>query len=663
MPWVDVPDDQSPPPATTAAPPPGGGWTDLPPDAQPDAPQLQGFWRYPAMAASSVAKGALQGAGLLGDIENAGSNLMGKYLHDPLYRAITGQNPPGAGYQSDNPLSSSNLVAGGQALGAVNRPDLQPQTPGEKYTAAIGEGAGGAIPYLWMGGGPGVTGAASTLGRTALNYGRQILGGAAGGGAGEYLAQNWLQNYPTLARILGGVAGGLGVAGAPLAGPTAVAQAMDRLGIPTNLAGDVTGSRIAGTIQRIGADMPGGGAIATAQENAVRGFGDAVENTASQMGASTTAQQAGTALQQASQNWLSAFKQRSQQLYNDLDMHIPANTPQPVTRYASTLNAVRDQMPGAPATAGVLQPQLSGDLFDALIADTQAGPLTYGTVRGIRTRIGQMLSDNNLIGDTNYGDLKRIYAALSSDIGDTAQNFGPAAQNAYNAASAFTRNGHQYIDNTLSNFIGKPGAISPEQAYTAATSGANQGGTTLQAVRDEMPTAANEIGAFKLRDMAQATPGVRPATAAQGPLVSPTTFVTNLNKMSPEANDALFGSPLISSQLDDLRTSAGAMRETARQINTSGTGRYGALRDMLTSPLTAATAAGAGWEAAGIPGAVAGATAGLLGPWVPGALAARMTLRAPRNYSGLLGQPLISQYGGATAPPQGMSYSYTPPGQ
>jgi hypothetical protein len=240
----------------------------------------------------------------------------------------------------------------------------------------------------------------------------------------------------------------------------------------------------------------------------------------------------------------------------------------------------------------------------------------------MRTEIGQRMEDPSSIdpSDTSYTALKRLYGALSGDLQSAAATEGPAAQAAYANANAVTRNGHAYIENTLSGLMPAE-KIAPEAAANTALNSGRLGDTLLQSIRSQMPNAANELAAFKLRNMATATPGQ--ATAANP--TSATTFSTNLNRLSPEARQTLFSG--IAPRLDALQTVAERGKETfARYGNPTGTAGSLAHLGLFTAPLTIGEAARLGGETGGTLGALgAGATASL--PFVAGPILSNLTAR------------------------------------
>jgi hypothetical protein len=219
-----------------------------------------------------------------------------------------------------------------------------------------------------------------------------------------------------------------------------------------------------------------------------------------------------------------------------------------------------------------------------------------------------------------------LYRALSGPMEKTAEEAGALPQ--WQEANAITRGGHQFIEGALNNFVNHrnlaQNTINPEEAATAALSGLNQGGTSLAALRQQMPKAADELAAYKLRSMGQAVPSSQNATQSG---ISPGTFLTNLafQRLAPEARDALFGNnPEVGQRIQDLATVAGSMRNTERFLNRSNTGAHEATGHAVGHLLSLPTILG-GYEAGGVPGALAGWAAGAAAPWLTGNAAARMT--------------------------------------
>ena len=204
-------------------------------------------------------------------------------------------------------FSSDRLLAGTKALGATDRPDLQPQTTGEKYLAAGAQGVGSMLPLAPLAAG----GALGNLARAGV----QGLGAGLGGEA----AAQALPEHPELARLGGNLAGALtaggafGLAnravGAAQGNSTPTLQAYRDLNITPSLAGDVIGSPNAQMAQSYAARSPGGaGRVRAAREQAVNEFGQALDITAANYGTSRTLQQAGDKLQAGANKWLTDWR-------------------------------------------------------------------------------------------------------------------------------------------------------------------------------------------------------------------------------------------------------------------------------------------------------------------------------------------------------------------
>jgi hypothetical protein len=563
-------------------------FTDLVP-----APQMGGFWRLPAMAGSSLLKGLTTTLGAVGPAE---WTAMGEKPEEgPSADAITGL---------------------ARQAGAVDRPDLKPQTPGERYLAAGMEGAGATLPTALAG---------------PLAAARTVLQGAGGGALGE-AAADWLPNHPVLARLAGNLVGGAAtgktfnaagrLTNAIAGNTTPVVQAYRNLDIDPALAGDVTGSPNLRMLQAYaGRSIGGAGRVENAAEHAVDQWGNALEDTAGALGGSKTLQGAGKQLQLESDAWLNRFRADSKNAWNAVDLAIPPGTPVPTGNYGNALVNVRNQMPGAPNTANVLQPSLSRDLLGALIKDTKLGPLSWEDVKGIRTRIGEKLADPQLVADSGHAELKQLYGALTQDMQAAAAARGPAAVDAFNTAAALTKQGHDFVDGVLSQIKGKN--IAPEAAAASVLDTGYNGGTALKALRDQMPRATDELAAYKLRDMGLATPGQQNATATR---LSPGSFLTDRARLAPEAQDALFGAdPAVARRLEDLSTVADSMKGTERFLNTSNSGVHSGTAHTMIGLAGAVPAAIEAFHVGGLPAAAASAAAATIGPFVPSYLAGRMT--------------------------------------
>lgn len=425
------------------------------------------------------------------------------------------------------------------------------------------------------------------------------------------------------------------------------------LDITPRLAGDVTGSGTWQGLQSTAMRAPGGGRAEKALESTVDEFGNAIERTASRLDPSgatpaTTLQGAGETLQDQARQWLTDWRGNSKDAWDAVGAKIPDSTPVDMTGVSAALRNTQAAMPNMPATAKILTDPVFDQLSQSIASDIAASgggaTLPWGDVRAMQQRVGDNLEGSLVAGDPAAAQWKHLYGALSDATGNTAAANGAAAE--YATARDLTNSGHNYIDTVLKRVINSKNptqnSISPEAAASFALGGTSRGGTIVQQIRDEMSDAADALAAYKLRSMGSARPS---ATLAAGDTVSPNSYLTGFNQMTPEAKAALFPDAKTVADLDNLATVAGSMRDTYQRFgNPSGTG--GAL--LHATPSIAAVTGAAeggreGYETGGIPGAVKGAlggalAAGLIG-YAPGYALANLTAR-PR-LTRLLAQPSV----------------------
>lgn len=550
----------------------------------PPAPQITGIGREIALPASAVAKGILQTIGLPGDVLRAG-------VH--TYTAATKAAmdwlgiPGGNVLSGSNPLDSANLLRAGQALGLVDRPDLQPQTARERYEVAGAQGIGGTLPLVALGD-------VSAIPRTVLS--------GVGGGLGAELGAETMPAHPVVGGIVGGLAGGMVGGGlvtpagktinAAVGQGSPVVDAYRRLGMTPALAGDVTGSPLAQQVQAYSAKSPGGASVvAPAMQRTVSQFDNAVENTAQNLGNSRSAQAAGQALQEEARNWRDVvFPARQAAAWAPVDAAMAKAVVDP-TNYRQALTDLSAKLAALPETQKALLPARTQKLLDAINTDVPAGgTMPWPQAQSLRSAIGEMMGVPKIADAIGPKQLSRAYGGISEDMRAAATANG--AKDIFDQANAVSTSGHAFIDNVLSRFIkaNNPAqeTITPERAAEAALGG---GDTVLQGVRAEMPRAADELAAYKLRDMSLATAGNAGRTGQE---TSPGTFLTDLNRLrqnAPAGTLALFP-PGVTARINDLATVADHIKGTARLLNTANTGPTLAMGEMLLGALGGAQAGG-----------------------------------------------------------------------
>lgn len=289
-------------------------------------------------------------------------------------------------------------------------------------------------------------------------------------------------------------------------------------------------------------------------------------------------------------------------LYNNLDTVIPKVKPVKASNTYSALEQLSQPIEGAPSLSrnqlimsqeiGLLKNDLETDLLNA------QGDIPFSALKGLRSKIGEKLSSVQLMSNVTQGQYKKIYGALSQDLQIAAEEAGPKAVTALSRANQYTRALHQRMEK-LQSFIDKN---EPEKIYRAAFEGADLGATRISAVMKSLPKPEQKaiVSSFVAK-MGKSLPGQQDAA---GDLFSTQTFLTNWNKLSPEAKGVLFSrfGSQYTSNMEKIAQTSSIIREGSRVLaNPSGTA--GAFAPTATlSVLAGSAGAGKFGLAAGVAG-------------------------------------------------------------
>jgi hypothetical protein len=164
-----------------------------------------------------------------------------------------------------------------------------------------------------------------------------------------------------------------------------------------------------------------------------------------------------------------------------------------------------------------------------------------------------------MIGDYNgpqremaTGRLKAIYGKLSDDLRAAAEAAGPEAAQAWNRAQTYTRVSEQRINSAFGKILK---ADTPERAYSILTNYAAEGqsGSNITALKRVMQSLPEDdravVAGTIIRRLGRAGNG---AQNAEGDAFSPSVFLTNWNKMNPEARHSIARNGLDDGVGDDL---------------------------------------------------------------------------------------------------------------
>lgn len=419
------------------------------------------------------------------------------------------------------PLMALGAVTGG-AVGGALQPQQQVLSPSEALKErAIGTGTGATLGYV---------------GDKALKIGAKAL--------------------PVVAEK---TAGALRSGAEKLAGINkAAAKDFADQEIQVSLAA-LTDSPAIKLFDRFISKFPGGaGKIA---ENTSKTLDD-IQLNLRKLGADkgATTQQAGQIIREGGERYVDKFNQVANRLYDKVDKYIPMNNRVEAPNVISLLEQEAQKI-RSPNLKKRISSNESFKLLSDIAEDASSGQMTYQSLKEWRTLVGKKLAKRHLLSDQDDALMETVYSKLSDDMLAQAQKEGPAAVKAFERANKFYREGATNIQGRLQNILKKG---TDEEVFTAAMQGTKEGGTKINQIMRALPGEDREI----VRGTVLNKLGKKNAEGE----FSTRTYLTEWNKLSPEAKNALFGSssPMRTS-LDRLARITTKINEIDRFANPSGT--------------------------------------------------------------------------------------------
>lgn len=603
-----------------------------------DVPEKKGTSSAAVDAGNAVGTGYFRGlAALAGLPVDTVANVvdLGKAAIGVPYTALTGKTPDAL-----QPMDRKKVVGSGAWLtekaratkpGKVLLDAVNPEYQGG-YLQAIGGGLNavtnpGSLPQLTnqaiLGPLSAVTGKAvfDTTGNTAL----AVTAGLAPMGA--QMALNSGVKY----AVRGGEQGRKEM--------EQRIQDLKNAGVDNPTMGLASGNKLIGGVENLLQSTPGAvNVMRRSRDAAVNGMQGKTESAATKASAERGSLEAGVAVQRGIRDFKDGFKGRQERLYNSLDDHIPASTPVSVTNTKNRLAELNSDIVGAPELSKQFKNSRIQAIEAAIKADTAGAPesvmvvrqptrggggimnapveqppllvkipqeparntLPFEAVKKTRTLVGNEIADNSLVSGVPRSKWNPLYGALSEDMAAAAQASGPQATQALNRANQYSRAGMGRLDR-VAPFAN---VEAPERAFQMLQRTLGDNVSTLQAVKKTLPEGARgTVAGTVIERLGTATPGKQNATGTEW---SPETFLTNWNRMKPEARNELFSgfknASQVKADVDAVAKATSMMREnSALWANPSGTAANAAARGII------GTVAGGG----------AAALAGLLSPVVP----------------------------------------------
>jgi hypothetical protein len=298
------------------------------------------------------------------------------------------------------------------------------------------------------------------------------------------------------------------------------------------------------------------------------------------------------------------FRATQKTLYDKLDKFIPpdkevpaAATQATLTKLSKTDPRVQDVVRALSGTkleniteafSGALQGEgpttarIGGQKFELptsmaekLGIKSETGTLPFSALKDLRSRVGYLLENKDQIADIPTSQLKQIYGSMSRDMEMAAkqadaESFAKGAPtgaaDAYGRANKYTAAGMDRVA-MLKSVINRADS---EGIVDAAMSNSREGATKIRAITRSIPSEARDtLAAYVVQKMGRALPGQQ---GAEGETFSSNTFLTNWNKLSPEAKIQLFVNDDVRRGLDNVDKVSQNIREGSKVFaNPSGT--------------------------------------------------------------------------------------------
>lgn len=515
------------------------------PEAVPTGPR-----RELAIAGSNALGGAFSAGDLIAKIVGLWSP--GKEIRD----AVGAKKP-------DEMLAGLRQRA--KAAELIDNPALAPQGLGEEALAAGAHGLGGSVPFLFggpaaaagnalagIGGGLGAWGLGDKLfpGSTTAKIAGGLLGGlgvgAAIGGAkaaaqGARVANEVRDAEQALAGARNALTDTPGALGSEaIEAQMAARQALGEAGRAAKGATTTAAQTYAQTVDAAKYNFAHTMRMAEMQAapkleeqiakhttqigELTRKADETLEAVADQLGKSTTLQQAGEKLQGAARDWLTkTMPAKHAEVWAPVDAAIEAGAPSALPGFAHVLEQINSRAGALEPVAELLRPAVQGKLgkvFDRLAespakakdmekmlptgdAQVVAGlPFTWSDSRHLRTLLGEALGNPKIVSDVGEQNLKRLYAAITSDMGATAKAAG--AGEAFAEANKVSSRLYELAQGPVAKLVGGtkasletdngPGVVASRLLATAGKEN-----TDLAALAEIVPEAVKELGATAIR--------------------------------------------------------------------------------------------------------------------------------------------------------------------
>ena len=341
-----------------------------------------------------------------------------------------------------------------------------------------------------------------------------------------------------------------------------------------------------------------------------------LDETAALFGRAGTKSQIGSQIKRGAGSAQKQFYDVARHLYDQVDGFIPEDdfiqAPATTKAFADLMEEI-DLLDLNKIVYGKLK-GIADEFVNAATDPKTGGKVPFKTLKKLKSRFGKSFEKSHAqMTDLDY-EYQKLWRAMRDDIGGAAERRGgkDALEKAnmwWAAGKGSKKRGQEGYLDTLATIMKQ---TESGKIYQWMTNEMPYGADKMLRVFQQMPkNVQSNIKATVLYEAGKATPGQQ---SAFGDAFSFNTFLTNINRMSPEAKTFLFGNAgRASKQFKDLLEISSFMKSLEKNANYSNTAHV-SMWKRLTDPLKNAifysgmgAGVGGGFEQM-IPGALIGGT-------------------------------------------------------
>ena len=243
----------------------------------------------------------------------------------------------------------------------------------------------------------------------------------------------------------------------------------------------------------------------------------------------------------ASDGFVGRFQAKSGVLFGELDKYIKPDKGLRIDTTIKELSKIVNPVIGAENTSKAFKNQFLSEILEGLNKDliNNGGTLPYSALKSVKGQIGNKLGGFNLVDDVSTKDLKTIYGSISEDIKLSLKG-NTKGLNALSRANKYYNTGLDRINDYL---LPLTKIKNPDTIASLLINSGKEGATRLNAIKKSLNT--DQYNIF-LSNVMERMGRLQPGQALSGDIVetsgrfSSETFLTNFNKLSKQAQDALF---------------------------------------------------------------------------------------------------------------------------